>query len=268
MELSHIGDNCQSTICKQLDFLPFYCTTCELTFCQEHFISNEHPCSQLTKTVEFPTVRSSTKIPCNYQNCPVKELLAVYCKYCKNFYCVSHRSFLDHKCEGKKQEEVKKLEIKEETLSKIQKIAELTSKNEVPLQKPKTAVKKQSPLVKLMLIKQKAKGDTSIQPPNRFYFNLILPKSHLKHNTPFPSYVHSDWIIGKLIDKLSSSNNVTNNRLNKNDKEMINLFNGETGEKLEISMKIKDVKDFKQGNTLILEYSESDRVDLNEYDNV
>jgi hypothetical protein len=49
---------------------------------------------------------------------------------------------------------------------------------------------------------------------------------------------------------------------------MINLFSGETGEKLEISTKIKDIKDFKQGNTLILEYSESDKINLNEYDNI
>ena len=47
MEFPHLGKNCKSESCQQLDFLPINCDLCSLTFCNDHCNPIKHNCKNL-----------------------------------------------------------------------------------------------------------------------------------------------------------------------------------------------------------------------------
>lgn len=54
MEFPDLGQHCSLADCKQLDFLPFVCSNCKLTFCKNHFNTSQHDCKCLNEFFKIP----------------------------------------------------------------------------------------------------------------------------------------------------------------------------------------------------------------------
>ncbi|KAH1123052.1 hypothetical protein J1N35_006212 [Gossypium stocksii] len=137
-EFPDLGRHCSVQHCKQIDFLPFTCDRCDLSYCLEHRSYIKHQCSNagnndVTVVIcplcakgvrlipnEDPNISWETHVntecdPSNYdkvtkkKKCPVrrcKEVLTfsntIKCKDCSVDHCLKHRFGLDHNCPGPK----------------------------------------------------------------------------------------------------------------------------------------------------------------------
>lgn len=137
MELPHLGSNCSENTCNKLDFLPMKCDVCQKIFCNDHFKYENHDCPlSYKKNVQVPVCPlCNTPIPgirgqppdiavgahidsdcqsdpaktrrkvftnrCSMKGCKTKEIVPVLCGECSLNFCLKHRHFTDHKCEGK-----------------------------------------------------------------------------------------------------------------------------------------------------------------------
>lgn len=135
-DLMSVGHHCSAAECGQIDFLPFKCDCCSLTFCLEHRTYESHSCKQAggrqSQTIVCPLCAKAIKLRqgqdaneafeqhqhtgCDTSNynrvhkkpiCPVKgcreKLNAVNsytCKDCGWKVCLNHRLAGDHGCQA------------------------------------------------------------------------------------------------------------------------------------------------------------------------
>lgn len=119
MEFSNIGAICEK--CKQQDFCPFNCNTCNKSFCHKHF--NNHQCLKKEKKYYFfdcplcsKKIKSENELGdtavnqhietnciklhpekyCSEKKCKYKY--NIVCKLCNKKYCINHRN--NHKCKS------------------------------------------------------------------------------------------------------------------------------------------------------------------------
>ncbi|XAR69460.1 hypothetical protein NMG60_11001043 [Bertholletia excelsa] len=136
-----LGKHCSVDDCKQIDFLPFTCDSCNQVFCLEHRSYIQHQCPKANNkdvTVvicplcakgvrliagEDPNIswESHVNIECDPSNygtatkkkkCPVRgcrEVLTfsnkIKCRDCTVEHCLKHRFGPDHNCPGPKKPE-------------------------------------------------------------------------------------------------------------------------------------------------------------------
>ncbi|XP_055676981.1 AN1-type zinc finger protein 2A [Lutzomyia longipalpis] len=136
MEFPDLGKHCSVSTCQRLDFLPVKCDACSEILCSEHYSYEKHGCkSGQRKDVQVPVCplcgepvptpsdvspdltvgrhidqfcRSEKKRiftnMCSFAGCRQKELVPILCGDCKKNYCIRHRHFNDHRCQGKARE--------------------------------------------------------------------------------------------------------------------------------------------------------------------
>ncbi|XP_035828414.1 AN1-type zinc finger protein 2A isoform X2 [Aplysia californica] len=136
MEFPHLGQHCNESTCKQLDFLPMKCDACSKIFCRDHIMYTSHKCPDSYKKDnqipvcplcnlpiplrkgELPDVVVGRHIEsdcqsdpakerrkvytnrCSKKGCKQKELVPVKCETCRLNFCLRHRHELDHNCKG------------------------------------------------------------------------------------------------------------------------------------------------------------------------
>ncbi|KAM3578613.1 zinc finger, AN1-type domain [Umbelopsis sp. WA50703] len=133
MELPELGKQCNLTTCRQLDFLPYKCADCKLSFCQEHYQADSHQCQNKQSTrpdIRVPTCNRCHKpVPfrhrdqspqqrladhiasncqdiitthqiCTAAHCKTKILVPIQCSSCKRVVCVKHRWPKEHNCQS------------------------------------------------------------------------------------------------------------------------------------------------------------------------
>ena len=131
----NVGEHCSFTTCGRLSFLPVSCPLCSTTFCESHFLPEQHKCA---KAASSSTVLSdeellrriassggSGRLPCQKQGCkklsfevqkqpasgsgsassssegPTRRAFthaAPRCERCKGLFCATHRSAISHGC--------------------------------------------------------------------------------------------------------------------------------------------------------------------------
>jgi hypothetical protein len=64
MELPTIGRQCSLQTCNRLDFLPFKCDSCGLTFCSDHRLPNDHSCAATNAAEKVDQVAANCPL-CN-----------------------------------------------------------------------------------------------------------------------------------------------------------------------------------------------------------
>lgn len=130
----NVGEHCTLASCGRLSFLPVACPLCSTTFCESHFLPEQHSCaSSASKTKvlsddellrRLASSGASGRLPCQKQGCKKlsfevqnaassassKEPLtaessgrafthkAPRCERCKGFFCAIHRSAINHGC--------------------------------------------------------------------------------------------------------------------------------------------------------------------------
>ncbi|KAI8830070.1 hypothetical protein BJ741DRAFT_621033 [Chytriomyces cf. hyalinus JEL632] len=137
MELYHIGKQCATPDCHQLDFLPFNCYTCKKSYCLDHKDFQHHiSCSRPTAAAPLPCPKCSHPVngtspyqtkeysesmiqahidngcqtpeqeakqrkmgkKCRFGTCRRTEGVVFGCRGCGNRYCSAHRMMEDHGC--------------------------------------------------------------------------------------------------------------------------------------------------------------------------
>ncbi|PPQ91686.1 hypothetical protein CVT25_012899 [Psilocybe cyanescens] len=128
-----IGKQCSHSTCLLVDFLPFKCQHCKLSFCQEHFRVEDHKCPQYDDTkyivpscplcnqpvyieqgrdpnismdlhlekncsVVTGRVKARTVPVCARGNCQKPLIISMQCSSCKKKFCPTHRHPDDHRC--------------------------------------------------------------------------------------------------------------------------------------------------------------------------
>ncbi|PHJ15611.1 zinc finger an1 domain-containing stress-associated protein 12 [Cystoisospora suis] len=131
--MEEIGEHCGYPLCKQLDFLPFFCSQCQNFYCLQHRTQTSHECPEAKppEAVEVTTIgckrcRRLFEVPdnmapdvfltahmqsakcaeterqrprCSLVSCTShKRYCLVQCKECSQLFCVSHRFPADHQC--------------------------------------------------------------------------------------------------------------------------------------------------------------------------
>lgn len=123
-----------------------------------------------------------------------------------------------------------------------------------------------------MKLKNKSIGPKNIPQSERFYFAVYQPITDSpKVYTNFQGiFVSTAWSIGKIIDYMAESLNLSNsNNVAKSKK--LRLFNHETGYILapKIDMTLSELitsNNITEGQDIILEYVDDDKMDLSLYD--
>ncbi|XP_059163166.1 AN1-type zinc finger protein 2A-like isoform X2 [Physella acuta] len=136
MELPHLGQHCNESTCKQLDFLPMTCDACSKIFCRDHIMYKSHKCPESYKKdnqipvcplCNLPCPVKKGELPdsvverhiesdcqsdpakerrkvytnkCSKKGCKQKELVPVKCETCRQNFCLRHRHEQDHSCQG------------------------------------------------------------------------------------------------------------------------------------------------------------------------
>mmetsp|Transcript_20730 Transcript_20730/g.18139 ORF Transcript_20730/g.18139 Transcript_20730/m.18139 type:complete len:95 (-) Transcript_20730:415-699(-) len=54
MDFHNLGKHCHEPTCRQIDFLPFQCSHCKLTFCLDHRDARSHECKFDVKVYKCP----------------------------------------------------------------------------------------------------------------------------------------------------------------------------------------------------------------------
>lgn len=107
MEFPETGKHCSVKNCKLLDFLPFVCERCQVTFCKEHFNMESHECLKTENSKSV--VEQSTSFLCSKKSCKDASSVEMPCIKCKQHFCVTHRH---HRClelsETEKRQKLKK----------------------------------------------------------------------------------------------------------------------------------------------------------------
>ncbi|KAF8195460.1 hypothetical protein BJ912DRAFT_957039 [Pholiota molesta] len=134
-QLLAVGKQCSDPTCLLVDFLPFKCQHCELSFCQEHFKVNAHHCSKYDESkhnriapncplcntpvavrpgqdpnvrMDIPLekecsvvtgkVKSKSTPLCARASCRKVLFSPIRCTSCRLQFCPAHRFPGDHTC--------------------------------------------------------------------------------------------------------------------------------------------------------------------------
>lgn len=227
MELPHIGATCE--ICNRTDFLPFRCAFCNKMVCTEHKNNHGSDCPiELTSNADVDDSKkpASKLIPrslCQFCKQSTPELALVECLVCHGEYCLAHRH--QHNCSSTKEqqdiarlnrlEQDEKVKRNEEILNKLR----MDGNTGVKAQAYKNTSKNQqlAKRIRIMKIKQSAKGPTNIPMTDRLHFHVDyepIPtpstddrKLIVKQLNVFTS---TNMSVGKLIDYIAAQLGLTN----------------------------------------------------------
>jgi len=224
MELPHIGIHCSFKNCNKLDFLPFVCDGCGLTFCLDHKTQESHECELLLRKSPIISHYSGEKsYPCSIEGCDKRELAPIECHHCLRSFCLKHRVQEDHNC-------IKLPPKKPEISNTTQHIKRLQEERKsVPVVKRSLKNPKQIKMaakVRLMKMKGVAAGDQGIPQSERLFFQVLLPKSTNKPGLPM--FFSKVWTVGRVIDKIADKAGIINTN-NDGSSMKLRLFHGDSG---------------------------------------
>ena len=277
-ELLNVGKHCDFKDCNQLDFLPVKCSHCKNIFCKEHFNYLNHKCASWKALSENnPRIISNVRrFSCKFVGCDRLEETPIVCPKCDENYCMVHRLEKDHECGFVKPEHMPKTA---ELVTQIVEKHQQDSKSDInQVKKPKILsdkAQKTAAKVQLMKLKQNSAGQKNIPMNDRTYFRIYLPLSKIS-TVKGPEktkgvFVSKSWCFGKVLDVISDLCGVENkNNVGGENKKKLRLFKYSNGELLTIenfNIVLEDLlksEEVLNGDTLILEYFETDEMENNQ----
>ncbi|GME69573.1 unnamed protein product [[Candida] boidinii] len=243
--LMEIGKHCQ--VCHRIDFLPFTCQLCKVSFCQDHRLQlNDHECSakKILKTKKERSTSPSSdsvfpdmqKIRDDAQKEYEKKQAKVFGgeRLGKNSNSIENKSSLPLEAKSDPTSNAlaklrRFLAIRhKKSNSKSGSSSKSSSSTSQPLKfslfsSSKTSTSKVSKntqrILELSQLKKNAQGDPKLSPTQRVHFWIqYIPddESFDKVKNRVPMYVSKAWPIGRLLDyasdelKIKNENNKTN----------------------------------------------------------
>lgn len=266
MELPELGKKCAVLECKQLDFLPFTCTYCQIIFCKDHYTSDKHACTQDTTEPNKEVTEPVKQYTCKYGGCSTLNPVEMCCPVCKKHFCLQHRH---HGCIDKDQATRDKEREKWEAPRKQFELAKAETDRQVDASlnraKKKENLNKIALKVQLMRLKGKAIGSKATPTTDRVYFLVYSPLTVPQKSKAV--FVAKQWSIGRVTDSVADTCNVPN-RNNEKIGNKLRLFHQHNGQIVctEMERKLEELLNdgmVIDGETLILEYiTEADSCNL------
>lgn len=277
-ELLNVGKHCDLKGCNQLDFLPVKCSHCKNIFCKEHFNYLNHNCKSWNAVSENnPTnISNVQRFSCKFVGCEKLEETPIVCPKCHENFCMLHRLEKDHECGFVKPEHMPKTA---ELVTQIVEKRQQENKSDInQVKKPKVLsakAQKTAAKVQLMKLKQNSAGHKNIPMNDRAYFRVYLPvckTSTIKGLEKTKGvFVSKSWCLGKVLDIISDLCGVENkNNSGGDNTKKLRLFKHSNGELLTIdnfNIVLEDLlksEEVLNGDTLILEYCETDEMENNQ----
>lgn len=272
IDASLIGKHCESEYCNQLDFLPFYCQSCEKTFCLDHRSETAHKCAragawaQRRRLAELarPSAGEGKQLrdhvsekPCAGEGCKTTVgtslVPGVHCQGCNRDYCLKHRLREEHGCDrlaplgarpaaDRARSALDKLRLwgaaKKEAAGRA-----------LPKAKPTSASQR---IVAVNNLKKTAKGDEKLAPEKRVYVSVEAEAATTTAKISKGQFFYSkDWVIGRVLDAAARSLQVENiNNQSSNEQDKLRVFHVEGGRVLEYNEKVGSA--LVSGNTIVL----------------
>lgn len=267
MEFPSVGERCSVDECKQLNFLPFVCSHCRDVFCEEHYQTGSHKCAGFRDNVTETKTKSLSYV-CSDESCKDTSPIEMHCIRCKKHYCLKHRY---HGCLEQSTEEktakLKKWQIPKKQFAEAKAIVDQEITDNLKKSKNVAMANK----VRLMRIKGSAVGPKNVPMNERCYF--LVYSSHKminKHLGPSRGiYVNMTWTIGKALDSMAGILKMPNNN-NIACASKLQLYHHATGALVSKEMdtlltKLLENSELVDGQSLILEYSDSASIDTSLY---
>lgn len=274
-----VGQHCEAEYCNQLDFLPFYCQSCQKTFCLDHRTESAHKCANEGAWAERkrlaqlaqPSAGEGKQLrdwvsqkPCASPDCKTTVgtslVPGVHCQGCNRDYCLKHRLKEEHDCDnlvpiGARPARQAANDVKESILKKFRlwttdaKAAAGRAGRALPKAKPTSASQR---IVAVNNLKKTAKGDDKLAPEKRVYLFVEAEAATAAAKIPKGQFFYSkDWVVGKVLDVAAKSLQVeNNNNTSPEERDKLRVFHVEGGRVLEYNEKVGAA--LVSGNTIVL----------------
>lgn len=277
-DVESIGAHCQMTFCRQLDFLPFRCESCQGKFCLDHRSETAHSCpkagawsqrrAQLNASPTTAGYAPSSKpsVLTHEQQCSetsCKTLIdtalvtGVHCPDCNRRYCLKHRFREDHDCANLKPLGARSsdaAQAREKGLAALSKLRAwgAAKANAVSIPQTKSKAAAAASLKATQELKRSAKGDDKLPPEKRVYLHVEAEKDSISSKLQNGKFFYSaDWTVGRVLDMAAKSLQVQNvNNRGGGEADKLRIFHVEGGRVLEFSEKLGQA--VKTGNTIVL----------------
>lgn len=272
-----VGKNCEYEYCRQLDFLPFFCQSCQKTFCLDHRSETTHKCANAGAWAERkrkallaqPAIGAGKTLrdkvsqkPCASPECKTvvgtSLTPGVHCDTCNRDYCLKHRLKEEHDCKNLVPIGARPAQIdvaSQKAKSALDRLrAWGSSKKEqagraLPKPKPSSAAAR---VIAVNKLKHSAKGDAKLAEEKRIYLYVEAEAATAKAKFPKGEFFYSkDWVIGRLLDAAAKNLQVQNiNNQSSDERDRLRVFHVEGGRLLEFNEKIGSA--LQSGNTVVL----------------
>ncbi|KAK0158514.1 hypothetical protein PV328_009510 [Microctonus aethiopoides] len=265
MEFPTIGLRCAVESCKQNDFLPTNCIYCSETFCKSHFHILSHNCTKINDNIVVEPGNSTEYFICSRELCSDHSPIEIPCPKCKKHYCLAHRH---HGCLEPSEEEIMKKLTEWEKPKEVFAIAKNSVDSMITENLRKSKKVNVANKVQLMRLKGRAIGCKGIPTENRRYFLIYPPLSSPKKESR-AIYVCQQWTVGKAIDSIAEILGIRNSN-NMANAEKLRIFHHYNGNILvdKVDIVLSDLfnnNTLIDGQNLILEYSNADKIDSSLY---
>ena len=216
-----IGLHCPLEKCQKLDFLPIKCHFCGQSFCEDHYLPEQHDCPSIPSSADAQSPSSAQKPQIEYETCyfsncslPEKKGAKVKCDKCNQLFCLGHRHPDQHSCPVEKAllvaEQLKQKQVleasqreKAEKLKKLEALGITTSNGST---KPKStsapkskAARERAAKVAVMKLKGKAKGPNSVPQADRIYFHVDF------ESKKFDFFTDKNYSVGRMRESFIST---------------------------------------------------------------
>lgn len=270
-----VGKHCESEYCNQLDFLPFYCQSCEKTFCLDHRSETAHKCARAGAWAERkrlaelarPSAGEGRQVrdyvaqkPCAAQSCKTTVgtslVPGVHCQGCNRDYCLKHRLKEEHDCDNLVPLGARPgLQAADKARSALDKLRlwgaakKQAAGRALPKAKPTSASQR---IVAVNNLKKTAKGDEKLAPEKRVYLFVEAEAATTTSKLSKGRFFYSkDWVIGRVLDAAARSLQIENiNNQSSNEQDKLRVFHVEGGRLLEFNEKVGSA--LVSGNTIVL----------------
>ncbi|ROW02105.1 hypothetical protein VSDG_02500 [Cytospora chrysosperma] len=276
IDASLIGKHCESEYCNQLDFLPFYCQSCEKTFCLDHRSETAHKCANAGAWAERrrlaelarpsagegrPLRDRVSEKPCAAEGCRTTVgtslVPGVHCQGCNRDYCLRHRLGEEHGCDrlvplGARPGGLQAADRARSALERLRlwgAAKKEAAGRALPKAKPTSASQR---VVAVSNLKKTAKGDEKLPPEKRVYVYVEAEAATTTAKISKGQFFYSkDWVIGRVLDAAARSLQVENiNNQSSNEQDKLRVFHVEGGRLLEFNEKVGSA--LVSGNTIVL----------------
>ncbi|KAK9473113.1 uncharacterized protein V1510DRAFT_415147 [Dipodascopsis tothii] len=290
--LLKVGEHCAFSECHKLDFLPFVCPECQLKYCLDHRTSSAHRCAGQTKTSAARPAGAQRvggdprAVKCCEASCKqmvnTATMPATRCPDCRKLTCLRHRQ--DHHCQpapAATRSTDSAAEAARGALAKLRMWTASKSASESARSPgsagsgPGSAGSGNGISTKAMLgfrsskaasmaarakamasLKQNARGETSIAPPNRVY--VYVESEHARATSPSGGkdraemFFGKDWVVGRVLDKAAVRLQISNlNSMKAADEDRLRVFHVDGGKVLEFSDRLGNAG-VRDGDTLVI----------------